>query len=145
MGAQAVSSMKDNFDNMAYGDEEPVHTVELSDFQISKTVVTQAQWKAVMGDLNVQVQFVGDNLPVDSVSWNVACDFVSELNAKTGLKFGFPTEAQWEFAARGGVLGNVINIVEEMILMLWAGILEIVQKRPILLLRSRQMNLEYSI
>ena len=106
MGAQAVSSMKDNFDNMAYGDEEPVHTVELSDFQISKTVVTQAQWKAVMGDLNVQVQFVGDNLPVDSVSWNVACDFVSELNAKTGLKFGFPTEAQWEFAARGGVLGK---------------------------------------
>ena len=106
MGAQNVSSKKDNFDIMAFSDEEPVHTVKLSDFQISKTVVTQAQWKAVMGDLNVQVRFAGDDLPVDSVSWNVACDFISELNAKTGLNFSFPTEAEWEFAARGGVLGN---------------------------------------
>ena len=106
MGAQNVSSKKDNFDMMAFSDEEPVHTVKLSDFQISKTVVTQAQWKAVMGDLNVQVRFAGDDLPVDSVSWNVACDFISELNAKTGLNFSFPTEAEWEFAARGGVLGN---------------------------------------
>ena len=106
MGAQRVSPHEQNFDRMAFGDEEPVHAVELSDFQISKTVVTQAQWKAVMGDLNVQVRFVGDDLPVDSVSWEIACDFISELNAKTGLNFSFPTEAEWEFAARGGVLGN---------------------------------------
>ena len=106
MGAQNVSSKKDNFDKMAFDDEGPVHVVELSDFQISKTVVTQAQWKAVMGDLNVQVQFVGDDLPVDSVSWDIAYDFISKLNAKTGLNFSFPTEAQWEFAARGGVWGD---------------------------------------
>ena len=85
----------------ADGDEKPAHWVELDDYYIGETVVTQELWKAVMG--NNPSHFTGDgNLPVECVSWDDAQKFIQKLNGMTGKKFGLPTEAQWEYAARGG-------------------------------------------
>ena len=84
----------------AYDDEKPTHQVTLSSYAIGKTEVTQALWKAVMG--NNPSNFKGDNLPVENVSWNDCQEFIQKLNQLTGQKFRLPTEAEWEFAARGG-------------------------------------------
>ena len=84
----------------AYGDEKPVHCVTLSGYYIGKTEVTQALWKAVMG--SNPSKFIGDNLPVEMVSWNDCQEFIQKLNSLTGRNFRFPTEAEWEFACRGG-------------------------------------------
>ncbi|MDR1810095.1 MAG: formylglycine-generating enzyme family protein [Prevotella sp.] len=81
-------------------DEKPAHRVRLSSYYIGKYEVTQAQWKAVMG--NNPSKFKGDNLPVENVSWNDAQEFIRKLNAQTGKNYRLPTEAEWEFAARGG-------------------------------------------
>ena len=84
----------------ADSDETPTHSVTLSDFYIGKYEVTQAQWRAVMG--NNPSYFKGDNLPVECVSWNDIQKFIKKLNAQTGKNFRLPTEAEWEYAARGG-------------------------------------------
>lgn len=81
-------------------DEEPVHDVTLSNYCIGKTEVTQALWRAVMG--TNPSHFKGDNLPVENVSWNDCQTFIKKLNAITGANFRLPTEAEWEYAARGG-------------------------------------------
>ncbi len=81
-------------------DEGPVHTVKLSDFWIGKYEVTQAQWRAIMG--SNPSYFKGDDLPVESVSWNDCDKFIKELNSKTGKNFSLPSEAQWEYACRAG-------------------------------------------
>jgi len=95
----ATSEMKEPYDN-----EKPAHQVTLSDFSIGQTEVTQALWKAVMG--NNPSYFKGDNLPVECVSWDDCQTFISKLNSLTGRKFRLPTEAEWEFAARGGNNSN---------------------------------------
>jgi len=81
-------------------DEKPIHTVTVNDFYIGKYEVTQAQWKAIMG--NNPSYFKGNNLPVENVSWNDIQEFIQKLNAKTGKNYRLPTEAEWEYAARGG-------------------------------------------
>ena len=81
-------------------DEKPTHRVSLSSFYIGKYEVTQALWKAVMG--SNPSNWKGDNLPVENVSWNDCQTFLRKLNAMTGKNFRLPTEAEWEFAARGG-------------------------------------------
>ena len=83
-----------------YTDEKPTHQVTLSSYYIGETEVTQALWKAVMG--SNPSHFKGDNLPVEEVSWNDCQTFISKLNSLTGKRFRLPTEAEWEFAARGG-------------------------------------------
>mgnify|MGYP002729777738 FL=1 len=67
---------------------------------MGKYEVTQALWKAVMG--RKPSFFEGDNLPVEWVSWNDCQKFISKLNKMTGRRFRLPTEAEWEYAARGG-------------------------------------------
>lgn len=84
----------------AYKDEHPVHQVTLDSFYICKYEATQALWKEVMG--HNPSHFVGNNLPVESVSWDDCQVFIRKLNALTGKNFRLPTEAEWEFAARGG-------------------------------------------
>ena len=84
----------------AYDWEKPAHQVTLSSYSIGKTEVTQALWKAVMG--RNPSNFKGDDLPVENVSWDDCQEFIKKLNQLTGLNFRLPTEAEWEFAARGG-------------------------------------------
>lgn len=84
-----------------YNNERPVHEVTLSDYYIGETEVTQALWKAVMG--SNPSNFKGnDLLPVENVSWDKCQEFIEKLNTLTGRQFRLPTEAQWEYAARGG-------------------------------------------
>ena len=84
----------------AYSDEKPVHSVTLSGYYIGKCEVTQELWEAVMGS-NPSC-FKGAQNPVECVSWNDCQEFVSRLNSLTGRTFRLPTEAEWEYAARGG-------------------------------------------
>lgn len=87
-------------DAEAWYNERPVHQVTLSDYYIGQTEVTQALWQAVMGS-NPSYR-KGGSMPVESVSWYDCQEFIVKLNQITGENFSLPTEAQWEFAARGG-------------------------------------------
>ncbi len=87
--------------NSYYSDERPTHQVTLSDFMIGQTEVTEALWTAVMGS-NPSYYKKGDNYPVEYVSWDDCQTFITKLNQLTGATFRLPTEAEWEFAARGG-------------------------------------------
>ena len=80
--------------------ESPTHQVTLSSFAIGQTEVTQELWEAVMG--SNPSYFKGAKLPVEKVSWIDCQEFFTKLNQLTGKKFRLPTEAEWEFAARGG-------------------------------------------
>ena len=92
----ATSEMKNPYD-----DEKPVHQVTLTnDYYMGKYEVTQALWQVVMG--KNPSYFKGDNLPVNYVRWKDCQRFISKLNSMTGRKFRLPTEAEWEYAARGG-------------------------------------------
>ena len=92
----ATPEMEDPYDW-----EKPTHQVTLTnDYYIGKYEVTQALWQAVMG--NNPSNFKDDNLPVGNVSWNDCQDFLIKINSITGKKFRLPTEAEWEYAARGG-------------------------------------------
>lgn len=86
--------------NSGEDDESPTHRVTLRGFYIGETEVTQELWKEVMNS-NPSSR-TGDERPVTNVSWNECMAFIRKLNEKTGLPFALPTEAQWEFAARGG-------------------------------------------
>lgn len=85
----------------AEDDEKPVHQVTLSSFSIGKYEMTQREWKAIMG--NNPSGHKGDNFPVENVSWEECQTFINRLNSITGKQFRLPTEAEWEFAARGGI------------------------------------------
>jgi len=81
--------------------EKPAHQVTLSSYSIGQTEVTQELWQAVMG--SNPSKFTGDlQRPVEMVSWNDCQTFISKLNQMTGKNFRLPTEAEWEYAARGG-------------------------------------------
>ena len=87
--------------NTGEAHEKPVHSVTLSSFNIGKFEVTQAQWKAVIG--SNPSHFKGcEDCPVERVSWNDVQDFIRKLNAQTGKNYRLPTEAEWEYAAKGG-------------------------------------------
>ncbi len=85
-----------------FTDRKPVHSVTLDDFYIGKYEVTQKQWKAIMGN-NLSYNKGCDDCPVEKVSWNDVQKFIKKLNEKTGKYYRLPTEAEWEYAARGGV------------------------------------------
>jgi formylglycine-generating enzyme required for sulfatase activity/serine/threonine protein kinase len=97
-------------------DEKPAHQVTVSDYFIGKYEVTQKQWREVMGTTVSQqrdkantswpLQGEGDNYPMYYVSWDEVQEFIKKLNQKTGKKYRLPTEAEWEYAARGGSAGS---------------------------------------
>ena len=76
--------------------------VNVPSFAIGKTEVTQRQWKAVMGDNPSRFVACGLDCPVENVSWKDIAQFIRKLNLKTGQSYRLPSEAEWEYAARGG-------------------------------------------
>ena len=82
-------------------DESPVHEVCVDGFWIGKFEVTQGQWEQIMGS-NPSQNESGDDFPVERVSWNDCQDFITALNGKGSNTFRLSTEAEWEYAARGG-------------------------------------------
>ncbi|WP_282775771.1 formylglycine-generating enzyme family protein [Phaeodactylibacter xiamenensis] len=113
-----IFDMGSNETEKALGKESPIHQVELSPFYIGEYPVTQALWKAVMGADHNLSKFIGDARPVEQVSWfdivkgnqggNGQPAFLQQLNEGTktsrpkGYAYRLPTEAEWEYAARGG-------------------------------------------
>lgn len=84
-------------------DEHPLHTVQISDYYIGETEVTQELWEAVMG--HNRSAFQGNpQHPVENISWSETAVFLTRLNRLCCGNFDLPTEAQWEYAARGGRL-----------------------------------------
>src|SRR4029077_5225208 len=93
-------------DDLCQDDERPAHLVKISKiFEIGKYEVTQAQWAAVMGEHPADQDQEDVNSPVINVSWNMIRDFMSKLNAKKdGYRYRLPTEAEWEYTARAGII-----------------------------------------
>jgi formylglycine-generating enzyme required for sulfatase activity len=89
--------------NSNFEEEKPVHAVMLLNFYIGKYEITQKEWRGVMGADPQHLGFTGcDDCPVERVSWLDIQEFLQKLNTKTGKKYRLPTEAEWEYAARGG-------------------------------------------
>ena len=82
--------------------EVPAHEVCVKDFNLGKYEVTQEQWQKVMGQNPSEFAACGKNCPVDSVTWDMAQEFIKKLNTMTKKKYRLPTEAEWEYAARSG-------------------------------------------
>ncbi|MEM6261912.1 MAG: formylglycine-generating enzyme family protein [Bacteroidota bacterium] len=91
-------------DQEAYGDEKPVHPVNISSFYLGQYPVTQALWQAVMGEN--PSRFPGKNRPVESVTWDDCQVFCAKLSELTDQPYRLPSEAEWEYAARGGHLSH---------------------------------------
>lgn len=104
MGAQKDYSNETNYDASAYQIESPVHEVTINTFCIGKYEVTQTQWFAAMGNNPSNIQ--GENLPVENVTWEEVQAFISILNEVSGMNYRLPSEAEWEFAAKGGIQSN---------------------------------------
>jgi len=105
-GTFRMGSKKD--DSMAYSWEKPDHEVTVRDFYIGQYPVTQDLWFEIMGE-NPSF-FRGDRRPVESISWDDAKIFIQKLNTRTeksrrleGWAYRLPSEAEWEYAARGGI------------------------------------------
>lgn len=102
-GTFTMGATPEQGSDASYG-EKPTHQVTLSSFSIGKYEVTQEEWQAVMG--SNPSQFKGAKRPVEIVSWNDCQEFIRKLNQMTGKHFRLPTEAEWEYAARGGKRSN---------------------------------------
>jgi|GEM_PF-6034408 len=95
-------------------DERPPHEVCLSPFYLGRYEVTQGQWRRVMGSNPSLFAACGDDCPVDQVSWSDAQEFIARLNRLTGRGYRLPTEAEWEYACRGGGGRNGIAVTISM-------------------------------
>jgi len=103
-GGSFLMGTPENAQNASRASEGPQHQVTIKPFALGKFEVTQAQWTAVMGENSSSN--IGEDLPVEGVSWNAAKAFVEKLSEKTGKPYRLPTEAEWEYAARAGTITN---------------------------------------
>ena len=102
-GDEYIMGLTDKRQTDPFLQENPLfHKVAVSSFKICKYTVTQDEWKCVIG--NNPSEFVGPHCPVTNISWLDCQEFIKKINNNTDNKYGFrlPTEAEWEFAARGG-------------------------------------------
>ena len=100
IGVEGGTFQMGSDDSDANDREKPVHQVTLSSFSIGQTEVTQELWETVMGSNPAYIK--GQRRPVERVTWDDCQTFIAMLGVWTGLSFRLPTEAEWEFAARGG-------------------------------------------
>jgi formylglycine-generating enzyme required for sulfatase activity len=109
MGTNQVFTAAGNWTNEV---ERPVHQVTISkDFWMGQFPVTQQQWQEVMGDNPSYFQHAGPDAPVEQVNWNQVQAFLAKLNAsQSKWKVRLPTEAEWEYAARG--LPRLLQVLE---------------------------------
>ena len=96
------SFMMGGQDEEADNYEKPVHEVTLAGYYVGQYPVTQAIWKVVMGVENNPSFFQGNELPIETISWDDTQAFLEKLNALTGKKYRLLSESEWEYAARGG-------------------------------------------
>ena len=96
-----------------FDDEKPLHEVTVPAFYIGKFQITQAQWKVVMGD-KLKPYFKGDDLPMESISWEDAKEFCQKLTQMTNKAYRLPTEAEWEYACRAGTTDDYAGKLDEM-------------------------------
>ena len=103
MGAQNSNPNEPNYDSEA-GDDETAFSATVRSYYIGESEVTQALWRAVMNDNNTYVRDseCGDNYPANYLWWYRCQEFIHKLNDLTKMEFRLPSEAEWEFAARGG-------------------------------------------
>lgn len=117
-GGSFLMGATEEQDGVASNKEYPVHPVTLSDYYIGQTQVTQALWESVMGT-NPSINRGNSQQPVENITWYDCQDFISKLNELTGREFRLPTEAEWEYAARGGKFSHAYkysgsNITDEV-------------------------------
>ena len=120
-------------------DVQPAHKVTLSSFYIGQTEVTQALWQAVMGDN--PAHFKGNYLPVESVTLAECHAFIAKLNQLTGKTFRLPTEAEWEYAARGGKKSKGTRYAGSDELSKVAWIDNVDRPQPVALLKPNELGL----
>lgn len=105
-GGTFTMGCKDGRDKACEDSEKPAHSVKLPDFYLGKYEVTQAEWTKIMGNNPSNFKHC-DNCPVENVTWDDVQEFIKKLNAQNpGKAYRLPTEAEWEFAARGGNLSK---------------------------------------
>ena len=118
IGMEFVSIPAGSFEmgSTANDDEKPVHTVKISQgFLMGKYEVTRGQWEGVMGNNPRSFIKCGKDCPVEDVSWDDAKEFIAKLNAKNdGFVYSLPSEAQWEYAARAGTMGDYYGNLDDI-------------------------------
>ena len=115
-------------DDGKFVDANPSHPETVNSFWIDKFELTQKLWKGIMGEPKNDLLKEGDNIPISNITLHDCRDFIKRLNELTGLNFRLPSEAEWEYAARGGNKAKKIIFIAEVIIpLMWHGLVRTLQ------------------